>query len=447
MKLKYLPLLLVAITLLISCTEETTTTPNDNAKKPIASCEGCHTDYAHLQKVYSPDTTGPAGGCGGEAPHYEPYDRVYMGGKGFEEFKKSEHYKIGCTNCHNGIDGTDDKKKAHSGDFIPHPSIVAQKKCGSCHKEITDAYPSSIHNGFGQMRKVAIRSGFAGPNDFSKLPENHKEGYKQNCATCHANCGECHVIRPKAGGGGLANGHNFVKTPDMIKTCTICHSSRGGHAFLGIGTGTKPDVHQTKGMVCTSCHTGAEMHGDGNKVEQRYAYSKLPKCEGCHPNIENKNAYHSMHYNDFNCQVCHSQKYNNCASCHVHGLGARIPSYMDFKIALNPLPDIKKGWKFTTVRRTLAAPDNFVEYGVPTYANFDALPTYNFTTPHNLLRWTERTQVSQGQTCSANCHIRKEGDKLVNAQWYLFEKDLLDWEKNATKKITVDNSLPANWLK
>lgn len=30
----------------------------------VASCEGCHTDYAHLQKVYSPDTAAPVGGCG-----------------------------------------------------------------------------------------------------------------------------------------------------------------------------------------------------------------------------------------------------------------------------------------------------------------------------------------------------------------------------------------------
>ncbi len=41
----------------------------------VASCEGCHTDYAHLQAVFTPDTTEPVGGCGGDAPHYEPFDR------------------------------------------------------------------------------------------------------------------------------------------------------------------------------------------------------------------------------------------------------------------------------------------------------------------------------------------------------------------------------------
>ncbi|MCX7880061.1 MAG: hypothetical protein N2517_05315 [Ignavibacteria bacterium] len=414
--------------------------------KNVASCEGCHTNYDHLQKVYSPDTSLPAGGCGGEAPHYEPYDRVYLGGEGYKAFKRSSHYKIGCVGCHNGVDGTSDKNVAHSGNFVPHPSVLASEKCGKCHKEIVDIFPTSIHNGYGQMRKVAVRSGYSSYKDFDKLPESHKEGYKKNCATCHANCGECHIIRPKAGGGGLANGHNFVKTPDMIKTCVVCHSSRGGHAFLGVGTGTKPDVHQTKGMVCTSCHTGAEMHGDGTIPEHRYAYSKMPNCESCHPNLETKNRYHQFHYDSLSCHVCHSQRYNNCGSCHIRGLGARIASYLDFKIALNPIPDVKSRFKFVTVRRTLAAPDNWIEYGIPQYSNFDALPTYNFATPHNILRWTERTKVEEGAKCYANCHIRKSGDSLINARWYLFEKDLLEWEKKATTKITVDKALPKEWF-
>ena len=39
----------------------------------------------------------------------------------------------------------------------------------------------------------------------------------------------------------LLNGHSF-RAPDMRDNCTNCHSSRGGHAYYGVGTGTKPDV-------------------------------------------------------------------------------------------------------------------------------------------------------------------------------------------------------------
>lgn len=413
----------------------------------VASCEGCHTNYAHLQEVYSPDTAAPAGGCGGEAPHYEPYDRVYMGGTGYEAYKKSGHYALGCVTCHNGTNNTADKQLAHSGDFVSHPSSIADQKCATCHESIVDKFETSIHNGTGQKRKVTIRSGLSGPEDFDQLPAHQIEGYNKNCATCHGTCGNCHIVRPPIAGGGLSNGHSFNKTPDMVNICVSCHVSRGGHAYLGVASGTKPDVHLTQNSFdCLSCHNGNELHGDGTMVEQRYAYAELPTCDNCHTNINTSNVYHTLHVDDFNCQVCHSQDYNNCGSCHIHGDGARVPSYLGFKIAANPLPEIKKGFDFTLVRRTLAAPDNWEVYDVDEYANFDAFPTYNYTSPHNLLRWTSRTTVEAGQSCSYNCHIRNEGGTLVNKNLYLFEEDLLDWEKNATTGITVDGKLPEDWM-
>lgn len=412
----------------------------------VASCEGCHTDYAHLQAVFTPDTAAPASGCGGEAPHYEPYDRVFMGGEGYDLYKKSSHYTIGCIGCHNGTDGTDDKLVAHSGDFISHPSSSADAKCSKCHAQIVGNFHTSLHNGTGQKRKVTIRSGLNGPDDFDKLPAHQIEGYNRNCATCHGTCGNCHVVRPPIAGGGLSNGHKFEKKPDMVNVCVACHVSRGGHAYLGAAPGTKPDVHLTKmSFKCTTCHTGAELHGDGKKVEQRYAYDKLPACTDCHNGIQNNNIYHSVHYTDVNCQVCHSQDYNNCGSCHIHGDGARVPSYQGYKIAVNPIPDIKKGYKFTLVRRTLAAPDNWEKYGVAQYANFDAFPTYNYASPHNILRWTSRTQVAPGAACSVNCHIVNDGANKTNKNLYLFNSDLLEWEKRATGSITVDGKLPSIW--
>lgn len=413
----------------------------------VASCEGCHTNYAHLQEVYSPDTAEPAGGCGGEAPHYEPFDRVYLDGDGYADFKESGHYEIGCVGCHNGVDGTDDKNLAHSGDFLRHPSMAAEEKCGSCHQQIVDDFSTSIHNGTGQMRKVAIRSGLSGAADFDQLPAHQIEGYNKNCATCHGTCGNCHIVRPPAGGGGLSNGHKFVREPDMISVCVTCHVSRGGHAYLGVAPGTEPDIHlQNMSFTCMNCHTGSELHGDGQPVEQRYAYTELPECTDCHVTVANTNNYHTAHAGDFNCQVCHSQDYNSCGSCHVHGDGARIPAYMDFKIAVNPLPSIFPDYDFVLVRRTPGAPDNWEKYDVPQYAAFDALPTYNYTSPHNILKWTSRTEVAQGESCASNCHIYNNGDSLVNKDLYLFEEYLEPWEVSATQWITVDGKLPASWF-
>ncbi len=419
---------------------------NDPDAGDVASCEGCHTNYAHLQQVYSPDTTAPAGGCGGEAPHYEPYDRVYMGGAGYEAYKESGHYELGCVACHNGVDNTADKATAHSGDFLRHPSDKAEEKCGTCHQAIVNNFKTSLHNGTGQKRKVTMRSGLNGAQDFSQLPQHQIEGYNANCATCHGTCGNCHIVRPPIAGGGLSSGHNFIKTPDMVTVCVACHSSRGGHAYLGMASGTQPDVHKSsQNFKCIDCHKSAELHGDGNPVDQRYAYDKLPECQDCHSSMPS-NVYHTIHAGDFNCQVCHSQNYNNCGSCHIHGEGARIPSYMSFKIASNPLPELRPDYNFTLVRRTLAAPDNWEKYGVSEYASFDVLPTYNYTTPHNILRWTSRTAIDDGKACYTSCHIRNEGGILINKELYLFQENLLDWELEASTSITVDNKLPASWF-
>lgn len=431
----------------IACTNYTI--PDKKKDGPIVTanyCEECHTDYARLVEVHTPDTAAPVGGCGGEAPHYEPYDRVFLGGDGFDAYKASGHYSIGCTGCHGGDSETEEKDQAHTGDFIKHPSLFYEEKCGACHSEITTNFVTSLHNGTGQKRKVAMRSGLSGPDDFDQLPAHQIDGYNNNCAHCHGTCGNCHVTRPAVGGGGLLSGHNFNKTPDNFNVCMTCHVSRGKHAFLGVAPGTKPDAHLTnEGYQCQDCHDGHELHGDGVKVDQRYAYEELPECEDCHSGLETANNYHSMHYEDFNCHVCHSQDYNNCGSCHIHGDGARVPAYLGFKIAANPLPDLKEGYDLALVRRTLAAPDNWKEYGVEEYANFSVHPTYNYTTPHNLLRWTERTEVDGG-SCSQNCHIRKEGDSLINKELYLFQSDLLEWELEATSSITVDDKLPSYWM-
>lgn len=45
--------------------------------------------------------------------------------------------------------------------------MYADEKCGSCHQEIVDNFTTSIHNGTGQKRKVAMRSGLNGPQDFN----------------------------------------------------------------------------------------------------------------------------------------------------------------------------------------------------------------------------------------------------------------------------------------
>jgi len=429
--------------------EEELIDPTEQVSKSVSSCEGCHTNYTHLKKVHTPDppVTG-GGGCGGDAPHYEPYDRVYLSGTGYEAFKKNIHGKIPCLGCHNGVDNTDDKTKAHSGNFLKKPSLSSAEKCGTCHTDIYLGTKNSLHEqGWGQKSMVALRSGLPNiPNGFEQLSQAMKDGYKTNCGKCHATCGDCHIVRPNAGGGGLANGHQFVKSPDMRNVCVTCHVSRGGHAYFGQASGTQPDVHLTKKQfTCLSCHTKNEIHGDGKIYDQRYKMELLPKCENCHNNLNTSNSYHSVHIKNLSCYTCHSQDYNNCGSCHIHGAGARIPSYQGYKIGMNPIPETKP-FKFALLRRSLTAPDSWKEYGVANLANYNVKPNYKYTTPHNIIKWTSRTQVSSGKPCFDACHIMKNTDgSFKNKELYLFRSDLLDWEVASTQSISVDNKLPTSW--
>ncbi|MCW8849645.1 MAG: hypothetical protein OQJ81_06660, partial [Melioribacteraceae bacterium] len=397
-------------------------------------------------------------------------DRVILKGDGYEDFKSSAHGKLGCVTCHNGVENaagdtdTEIKNNAHSGDFLAAPSLLSDQKCASCHPDVVARAKNSTHEqGWGQKSMVTLRyKNETGMEAFASLPDDLKHGYKGNCQGCHATCAECHVTRPTAGGGGLSNGHQFGK-PDMRKNCTTCHVSRGGHAYFGEGIGTVPDVHLTNaGFTCMDCHSKNEIHGDGNYYDQRYKNDLLPECTDCHGDLKNSNTYHSVHMDSFNCQTCHSQDYNNCGSCHIPsatedalhkvngGVGARIAAHLKFKIGMNPLEH--KPYKMATLRQSLSAPDSWDQNGIANLDHFDVRPAYKYTTPHNIIKWTQRTIVdsvidASQPSCAQACHILKDKDgNFVNKQYYLFESDLIEpWEKSSTSKYTVDGKLPASW--
>lgn len=434
-------LLLLAI---ISGCKKDDDSPVDTGSAALSTpmtCVGCHTSEATLKKVAAPNPpAGPGeGGCGGTLPEMEAWQKVYIGGPNGDAFFKSTHGKLKCVSCHNGTEPVLDKKMAHSGAFISMPSKNAAASCGACHPDIASKDVTNIHTqGFGQKAMVALRGGFA---SYDAFPSLLKSGYDQNCGKCHASCGECHVQRPKQAGGGFIAAHSFQKTPDMRLNCTACHSARVAHAYFGEAFGTKPDVHYTKmpGGHCINCHPANEMHGDGKIYTQRYSHALMPQCEDCHAAKATVNPFHAKHWNDLSCNVCHSQDYQNCGSCHV-GAGVRNGPYQGFKIARNPLPATKR-FKFVVVRNAPHAPDTWSNFGIATLANFNLAPTFKLATPHNIQRLTLRTTVDAGKPCYDACHIANGRNK----QWYLYKSSLQPWEVDANTSITVDGHLPAGW--
>lgn len=391
-------------------------------------------------------------------------------------FLTSIHGQVDCTSCHGGNNLASTRTEAHDATWQANPGA---DKCQGCHSDIAQTAANSLHVNLGGYVKILSDRGF----DFTE-GSIARARFDQQCTKCHAAnadtkpaCGFCHVSVPVTAGGGLLDGHNFRKTPDMDRNCTACHGSRVKDEFYGnngpltvrnnLGYAAPlPDVHfpltqqinadgYKKG--CSFCHTEAEMHGQGAPQPagsgDRYAVTTAPTCEGCHQNLEGANALHTAgHLATLACQSCHAQPYKNCFGCHtdVDTAGTGLPFYrinqgdptlaersaadasaapdalMSFRIGQNPK------WtgsgdtahkKYGVLRHVPVDKDVFqypssdpVDNLIP---NMTAQPTWKYATPHNI-------QLNTGISSScANCHTATDyaknwlTDPVLDAQGWL----------------------------
>ncbi|MBU2689571.1 MAG: cytochrome c3 family protein [Candidatus Eisenbacteria bacterium] len=234
----------------------------------------------------------------------------------------------------------------------------------------------------------------------------------------------------------------------MINQCTACHGSRIGEEYRGKHRdqipGYKFDVHYGKnaqlgGKHCVNCHTGNEMHN--GMGEERFAVSEMPRCEDCHGSVSEANVYHEEHWGELSCSVCHSQDYKNCNSCHPP-TGLDTPSYLRFKIGKNPLPD-SRSYEYVTLRHIPIAKDSFTGWGFPDLPEFNVMPTWKYAVPHNIQRWTARTDTTGGVSCSAVCH----NSPATPEGFFLRQVDLnlLPDEAAANAPYIVPDTPPDQW--
>ncbi len=345
------------------------------------------------------------------------------------EFLETEHGGLGCAACHSGNDRTSDKEAAHAG-MVPRPSDDAQEACGRCHPQETEAARASLHASAPVFAaRLRERSSPSAWHAVDMAREKH-------CGSCHTGCGGCHVSRPAAADGGLIAGHAFRKRPDPVNQCTGCHGSRVGNEFFGKrGMG---DVHAEKhGMDCVSCHGSGEMHAKAPEgIRSRYDLPQARRCTDCHTQESDGIREHDLHRGKVQCQVCHSQTYTNCVSCHV-GVDSENLDYhfteKDFeslKIGLNPdATTVPLIGKWILVRHAPVSPALLDHYAKGALSNFDALPNWRRTSPHNIRRRTWQTA-----RCD-NCHGKRE--------LFLSEKDLQPHELAAnTCTVVPDQMLP-----
>ena len=140
---------------------------------------------------------------------------------------------------------------------------------------------------------------------------------------------------------------------------------------------------------------------------------------------------HQQHGGDLSCQVCHSVSYTSCDGCHVqisettgNPFYATDGSYFTFIIGKNALESYDRPYEYVTLRHVPVAGDSFAYYGEDLLKNFDALPTWVYTTPHNIQRNTPQTE-----SCDA-CH--------GNADLFLTVDKVYPEEVEANLSVIVD---------
>ena len=370
----------------------------------------------------------------------EPWEKVIINA---EEFLQTEHGYIGCETCHAGNSNSDDKETAHEG-LIARPSEDPETACGQCHPNLTPYYAESLH---------ATQHGYWTALETRSVPENHpqlEEMFGNHCESCHTTCGDCHVAQPASVGGGLIDGHLFNRTPSITRNCTACHGSRVGNEYLGKNEGLQGDVHFRQArMSCTDCHTGDAMHNKPSEcsachdnpetlgpVPDMHHGLQQPTCESCHPEVVegDGNVMHAQHAGNLSCQVCHSISYSSCDSCHVQvNEETGVPyfrtdgTYTTFKIGLHPNPTEERPYEYVIVRHIPVDETAYEYYGEDLLPNFDALPTWVMSNPHNI-----QLNTPQNASCDA-CHGHSE--------LFLMAGDVAPHELNANLGVYLD-SLP-----
>ena len=361
-------------------------------------CIGCHTSLPLLSDLAVEEpVVEEVASCGAPPPNIPKAEKLLISAEFLEQ---DVHGKLGCTECHGGQPG--DVTSAHQG-VVRDPSMEGDA-CKDCHTEIVDRYATALHNTLlGQVTAVEARS-HAGIMEQELAVVNEVD-----CATCHTSCGQCHVSRPNPAKGGLVAGHEFLGTPSMNEACIRCHgtSKEGGLYLADYGTG---DVHWIQAaMTCTDCHSGTELHGSGVLYTNRYEVEEAPDCEDCHPQPGlDETGAHAIHQDKLSCYVCHSAgPVETCTGCHegYNEDGTRFRtseeiSYV-FKIGMNPDRTEEYPYEYVTVRKVPTVPDSFEGFGV-TLENYDAVPTWKMSTPHNIKKTTR-----YNRSCDS-CHGHPE---------------------------------------
>lgn len=283
-------------------------------------------------------------------------------------------HNVGCTECHNGIDGLASKEESHKNLLTQpaHPAHMAQT-CGKCHKDQVDSARHSLHFTLKNETNL-VRVVFGASEELQSLteipavtsPETILEladdVLRRRCLRCHvyytgdrypgivrgAGCASCHLSFYE----GKLTSHSFLKTPGD-RQCLQCHY--GNHVgadyygrfehdmneeyrtpytttddyFRPFGMEyhqLQEDIHKTKGLICVDCHFGTQLMGESpSTIHCASCHDQKLLAETLPPNvtIDERGIYHFQSlYSETNLPLslmnhpAHKQ-YNATVGCQV----------------------------------------------------------------------------------------------------------------------------------
>ena len=178
-----------------------------------SSCVSCHTSAEKLIETIRAIETSKAEikekGQKGDVAPPGSYEK-WLVDAGFSD--EDAHGEISCEECHGGNPEDNNWKTAHMG-LTKDPSYPDPSQCcGECHEEIVEGDETSLHINLAHFKEET-----------------------------NISCGQCHVSRPVSVGGGLIEGHMFLKKPSDM------------HNWFRHGWLPQEGLHLT-GVDCQKCH-------------------------------------------------------------------------------------------------------------------------------------------------------------------------------------------------
>ena len=209
---------------------------------------------------------------------------------------------------------------------------VQEKTCGACHpKQVKELRKTAMGHNAKQMLYKTWTDKKVGPHNcgvwfvdgYEEIAKNTKVPFTKEmsainqkaCNICHVGCLDCHYAPKKKDPSDPTLGsHTFTKNVSA-QSCygggrgSVCHAGpedrRRGAGYIGghysNPAGASPDIHYSKGLLCTDCHDTAAK--DKNLLHGQV--KRQASCSKCHDSAV-KSVAKSVH-RKVSCEACHVQ--------------------------------------------------------------------------------------------------------------------------------------------